>query len=97
MLTTGHICKAASIGVPLGRSFRADAPCRRQCLGGIDVFECPGLSVGPRVYLTQQGRAVFFENPGCRVVGAQPARIVWSPAEYGCPTPQEGGSPWEQC
>lgn len=96
-LTTGHICKAASIGLEASRSFRAGAPCKRQCLGGVDVFQSLGLgpAEGSPVFLTQQGRTVFFENPDCRIVGDSAARIVWSPADFGCPTWEGRELLWE--
>ncbi len=95
MLTTGHICRAASIGLEPSKAFRAGAPCRRQCLGGIDVYCGGNLVDGRPVYLTQQGRTVFFENPDCRVMGAPVERVVWTPGDFGCPTAEEGTISWE--
>lgn len=84
-MSTGHICEAASIGVPERRAFRPGSLCRRQCLDGVDVYEAVNYDTGEPVYLTRQGRTTYFENPGCRVVGDRPARVVWSPADFACP------------
>lgn len=107
-MSTGHICEAAATARPAGRKFRPGAPCRRECLCGIDVYETGHFATGEAVYLTRQGRTVFFENPGCRVVGAPVARVIWAPDDFLCPlAPEgvptervriadaEGGSAWE--
>lgn len=95
VLTTGHICKSASVGLAPSKAFRTGSPCRRQCLGGIDVFQTEPLPGAEPVFLTQQGRTVFFENPGCRVAGAPVARVIWTPADYGCPAIEREAPLWE--
>lgn len=108
-MSTGHICEAASSTLPVGCKFRPSAPCRRECLSGIDVYAAERFATGETVYLTRQGRTVFFENPGCRVVGAPVARVVWTPDDFLCPlapengtrvrvgaTDAEGGPTWER-
>lgn len=108
-MSTGHICEAAATARPAGHKFRPGAPCRRECLHGVDVYEAERFATGEAVYLTRQGRTVFFENPGCRIVGTPVARVVWTPDDFLCPlapedasteqvraTDAEGSSAWER-
>lgn len=103
LMSTGRVCEAASTGVPARRAFRPGMPCAQQCLAGVDVCGLDDTPAGEPVWLTRQGRTVFFENPGCTVVGAPVARVVWAPADFLCDqspisqerqTPNEGGAAW---
>lgn len=95
IMSTGHICAPGSSDLPTEQKFRPDSPCQRQCLQSITVHETPN-DRGQNVYFTRQGRTVFFENPGCRIDGPQPQRIIWTPADFLCGNFSEGGSSWEQ-
>ncbi|MDO4501723.1 MAG: hypothetical protein Q4D06_00930 [Coriobacteriia bacterium] len=92
VMTTGHICAPASSDLPPERKFRPDGPCQHQCLQRITVHQAAN-DRGQDVFLTRQGRTVFFENPACVIDGPQPQRIIWTPADFLC---SEGGSPWDQ-
>jgi hypothetical protein len=103
LMSTGRVCEAASTGVPARRAFRPGMPCAQQCLAGVDVCGLDHTPAGEPVWLTRQGRTVFFENPDCTVVGAPVTRVVWAPADFLCDqstggqerqTPNEGGSAW---
>ena len=76
--TTGHICEAASAPRELADSFRADAPCTRECAR--TFTSCFDDAHG--VWFTKHGRSVYFENAGCVTCGGQPARIVYSAADF---------------
>ena len=80
LMTTGHICAAASQGLPVAQRYRADGTCRMQCKNAVTVHEAP--MEDRTVYFTRHGRSVYFENPNCEVQGQQPQRIIWTPADF---------------
>lgn len=108
-MTTGHICHPASTNRPLEQKFRADAPCHQECLSGVQVYEHRNQDDDRPLWLTRLGRTIFFENPGCVIKGQEPARIIWTPADFICGTPnfveeyqtfwnagtRNGGTTWE--
>ncbi len=108
-MTTGHICHPASTNKPLEQKFRADAPCRQECLSGVQIYEHQSQDGEEALWFTRLGRTIFFENPGCVVEGQKPTRIIWTPADFVCGTPNyaeeyqtywnawnwNGGTTWE--
>ena len=76
--TTGHICEAASAARATGESFRPGAPCGQECRSSFSL--CHDAPSGS--YYVKHGRTVYFENPNCQAIGAQPCRIIYSAADY---------------
>ena len=101
LMTTGHICQQASLDLPRDRKFRADAPCRQECLRGVQVYEHHSYDSGEPRWFTRAGRTVYFENPAFELEGARAARIVWTPSDFLCGRaddtwqPQADGT-WQQ-
>ncbi len=97
-MSTGHLCEAASARRTPEHSFRANAPCARECRRSFTLTISDEQATGRSAYLLKSGRTVFFENESCRpACGPSPARVIWSPQTFACPQPEPAADdPWTQ-
>ena len=74
-MTTGNICKYASIDKDISKKFRPNAPCSRQCQRIYETY-----SPKTEEYtLYRIGRAVYFETQLPETVDGQFERLIYFP------------------
>lgn len=72
-VTTGQICEYGSISNKLEKKFYPNADCHRECMKVMTTYE---LQDGQEWY--RVGKAVYFKNRTCEVIGIEKVRrIVW--------------------
>ena len=74
-MTTGNICKYASIDKDISKKFRPNAPCSRQCQR---IYETYSPKTGEYT-LYRIGRAVYFETQLPETVDGQFERLIYFP------------------
>lgn len=75
--TVGQICQMAGIHQPIDKKFRPNEVCRQECEAHpIHYF------VDEDIRWMKLGRAVYFENRNCEVIGTDKIRVIYSPLSW---------------
>lgn len=79
-LTTGNICKYASVHKKIEKKFRPNIECQLECSRVSEVYF--GDSNGNTKYrILRFGRTVYFQNSEVNVIGEKPDRIIYAPMQ----------------
>ncbi|MCI6859163.1 MAG: hypothetical protein MR867_07715 [Eubacterium sp.] len=76
-MTTGNICKFASIHAAVEEKFRPNAPCHMECAGIYEHYR--EKFDGRNADLIRYGRTVYFYNNGSRIAGKKIDRKIYFP------------------
>lgn len=77
-ITTGHICKFASITSPIEQKFRPNINCSMQCSGIIEQIK---MSDTYDTSFMRLGRSVFYFQSQCVVKYDGPTRVLYWPVD----------------
>lgn len=78
-MTTGKICKFASIHKSINKKFRPNVTCQMECMYISDTYtgHIPQTNCDPMIY--RFGRTLFFENDEVKIIGKNQERLIYFP------------------
>lgn len=80
-ITTGNICKFASIHKPIEKKFRPNIRCGMECSEIVDFYSGYVVQTDCNPNLIRIGRTLYFKNENVTFVGKQPNRMIYFPFE----------------
>lgn len=80
-MTTGKICKFASIHKQIEKKFRPNVNCQMECMHITDTYSglVTSTNCDPTIY--RIGRTLYFENSRVEIVGKDLDRLIYFPIE----------------
>lgn len=78
-MTTGKICKFASIHKDIEGKFRPNINCKMECMSIIDTYAGHVASTNCNPIIYRIGRTLLFENNEAKIVGKNLERLIYFP------------------
>ncbi len=80
-MTTGNICKFASIHYPVVQKFRPNLSCGMECAHVIDFYSGHVMQTDCDPLLIRIGRTLYFKNESVQTIGRFFDRIIYFPVK----------------
>ena len=80
-MTTGKICKFASIHKRINEKFRPNTNCRMECMSISDTYTGHVAATNFESLIYRIGRTLFFENNEVEIIGKNLERLIYFPAK----------------
>lgn len=80
-MTTGNICKFASVHYPVEQKFRPNLSCGMECEHIIDFYSGHVMQTDCDPLLIRIGRTLYFENEHVKTIGQSFDRIIYFPVK----------------
>lgn len=80
-MTTGKICKFASIHKDIDKKFRPNVNCQMECMSISDTYTGHVVPTNCDPIIYRIGRTLYFENNKSEIVGKKLERLIYFPAK----------------
>lgn len=80
-MTTGNICKFASIHKEIKQKFRPNLSCGMECMHISDIYMGGITQTSDDLFLYRYGRTLYFKVNSIEFVGKKPTRIIYFPVD----------------
>lgn len=78
-MTTGKICKFASIHKNIDKKFRPNTVCQMECMSIIDTYTGHVATINCDTVIYRIGRTLFFESGDSKIIGKNLERLIYFP------------------